>query len=1113
MAQVATAYVEVRPDLSNFSKFLKMGLAGIHAEKDVDIKPDFTGFNAEVKARIKTMRVPKIEPKIEPKVNKRFSDRIFKGITGSLKDFGEKFNVGVVGRIFGGVFEGLSGVMTSIANLGGKTFETLGAQMVQMGGKFGQVGDSLQGLGAVMIKFGGPVSQVIALAIGLGVAGTVLVGIMGALSTALGLVLAIVIPLIAGVTALIAEFIALGGAISASLLILPGAILGAAAAFAPLMAVMNKFQALFEKTATAVGPLYVVMERLKNAIFAVISSGFVKAFGQFAGTVLPQLFVGIDKVAQAWNKLLLGVLKLASAPGVIKGLNAALAAGAKLVGFFADVIAQMGPSLVAFATAALPALTSILNDVKALVLFFGAWMKQMTKSEGATTLFTQVALFVRQVLLLFQKLAPLAGAVMSAVIGPATRFIGILGQISDKMTALFSTVGGQAVLKNFFDSMNSVVSILGDLLVNSIIPAVLEFGDIITKALAAAAPLAQQFVNVLMSLLRNVLPGVVQFLSKMTAALADPQVQTAVAELGVAIGDLISAMGDPNTILVFVQALSLIADVATLVVGLINQMAPAIRVMLAAYKLATGDIKGLSADMASAVSSKYKNIDDANGRLGTSWKNLAKSGNASFDSVAAGVTGFANANAWQIIIDNANAASAAIGTMGRNAFEAAQLQGEKELGRFRAKQSAANARRATKPKIDTSGLSSAWSTGWNTAIDTSLGKAKTSTSKKINKFLTNLKPTITALNVMDFIKAPKSYDTGREIARYLAKGITSGSKNIARATDIIYKANKTNLDNLAKVVKDFAGDTKKYSAAIPDFGKKLKGMTSVSQLNDYFNNWKQHWSDLLDEIVNFKKSVVDALTPHKNLTGVFGYFPTPAEVKTRLDMVLAQTKQFTDGIAALQAKGLDPQLAREWLQAGVEGAGNMVQGLQSATGAEISAINDTYNNIGNLANTVAEQQAIAWKGVGEDTVRGYITGIEEMQGEVTKTMTTMLTNALKAAKNSLGIKSPSTVFAGIGNDTMAGYIVGINDMASATLGTVSDMYGAVADVPPATLATPQVKPALAHTGTLGQMAAANTDVNVKVYIGDRELTDMVRVVLDNADSTRARALYAGRRGG
>lgn len=1109
MARVATAYVEVRPDLTGFGTALKAELARFNPTKKIDIEANTSTLgNAVKKETAKISKKAKIEVKVD--YDKTALSRISK----AFRHFGDESRVGIVGRLFGTTFSAIAGLMESVAKTGGQAFEKLGKSMMDAGGALGPLGEGMVKLGAGIAGNAASMGNLIGILVGLGAVASVSVIIVGALSTAMAAVLAIVIPLVAAVTALIAEFIALGAAISASLLVLPGAIAGATAAFGPLVAVMDKLQALFQKTAKAVGPLYEVTERLRNAIFAVISSDFVKTFQRFATQVLPKLFVGIDKVAQAWNKFFLTLFKLAEVPGFIDNVNKALAAGASLVNLMAEAVATLAPPLLEFAAAALPALKAIGSDILIMVRYIASWLSEMTKGPGAVNLFAQIAGHIHSVMELFKAILPLAGTFMSIAIGPATQFVDIVTQIVTALNDMFSTVGGTMALHNFFVSMNTIVAQLGQLFID-IVPSIMEFGDMIREAMVAARPLTEAFLNVMMSLLRNALPGVIRFMQIMANALSDPGVMIAIEELGTSIGQLFSVLGDTNAVMAFVQALSLIVDLATGLIWLINKLASATSVLLAAYKIATGNISGAVSDMAAVVNRKSDEVGAKSVALGTTWQNLSKSGNTSFDNLASGVTSFANANAWQTIIDNANAASAAIGTMGRNAFEAAQLQDEKKLGRaWRAQQSQAKAKKASKPKIDTGSLSKDWMAGWNTAVDTSIKTASASTSKAWKKFITNIKPTLKALNVMDFVKAPKSYDTGKEIAAYLAKGITSGAKNIKKATDIIYKANKANLDKLASTVKDFASDTKKYAGAIPDFQAKLKKMTTVGQLNDYLAGWHTYWKNMLDEIVEFKANVVQALTPRKNLTGIFGYFPTPAEVKARLDLMYTQMKKFSDGIANLQKLGLDPGLAREWLQAGIEGAGNLVQGLQGASKDQIKAINDSYTKIGTEADKIAESQAVTWKGVGQSTVEGYIKGIEEMQGEVAKTMTKMLTDALAAAKKSLGIKSPSTVFADIGVNTMLGYVEGINSMASETLGTVSDMYGAVAAVDPATLTPQMVKPSLAHTGTLGAVAAnAQPEVNVRVYIGDRELTDMVRVVLENADSTRARALYAGRRGG
>lgn len=273
---------------------------------------------------------------------------------------------------------------------------------------------------------------------------------------------------------------------------------------------------------------------------------------------------------------------------------------------------------------------------------------------------------------------------------------------------------------------------------------------------------------------------------------------------------------------------------------------------------------------------------------------------------------------------------------------------------------------------------------------------------------------------------------------------------------------------------------------------------------------------LLEQIRDFKKSAFDTLTSNRTLVNYFGFIPTPGEVKQQLDNQLANLREFTNGLIALQKQGLDPELAKAWLLAGPETAGNLVKGLQDATPEEIAAMNATFNQIGTTATSQTKLISDKAFGLGEAQVLGYIAGIKANQDAAVKAFNDIVAAQIKAVKKALGIKSPSAVFDALGVNTVAGYIEGIQSKQDATVAAVEGLYSAVTDVAAAKLVpnTP-VAPRYAPSGAT--LNAANTTLspafNVHVYVGDKELTDIIQVQIDQTDETSARDLLAGRRGG
>ncbi|MFG2404285.1 phage tail tape measure protein [Streptomyces brevispora] len=69
-------------------------------------------------------------------------------------------------------------------------------------------------------------------------------------------------------------------------------------------------------------------------------------------------------------------------------------------------------------------------------------------------------------------------------------------------------------------------------------------------------------------------------------------------------------------------------------------------------------------------------------------------------------------------------------------------------------------------------------------------------------------------------------------------------------------------------------------------------------------------------------------------------------------------------------------------------------------------------------------------GDGRDLIRGMINGILAMAGPLVSATTMVMRQAVDAARNTLGIHSPSTVLAAIGRDTGRGFIIGLTGTAA-----------------------------------------------------------------------------------
>jgi hypothetical protein len=134
--------------------------------------------------------------------------------------------------------------------------------------------------------------------------------------------------------------------------------------------------------------------------------------------------------------------------------------------------------------------------------------------------------------------------------------------------------------------------------------------------------------------------------------------------------------------------------------------------------------------------------------------------------------------------------------------------------------------------------------------------------------------------------------------------------------------------------------------------------------------------------------------------------------------------------------------------------------------------------------------------IGKDLVDGLVLGIQNREWWLSRTLTNMAGQIVAAMKQALGIKSPSSVFASIGYDTVLGYVKGLAQGAGLVQSQLDTIGG--------------LRPSYAAAGAFGTGAGV-PNVGVQVFIGDKELTQIIDSRVSVNDEASARALVSGRR--
>ena len=162
--------------------------------------------------------------------------------------------------------------------------------------------------------------------------------------------------------------------------------------------------------------------------------------------------------------------------------------------------------------------------------------------------------------------------------------------------------------------------------------------------------------------------------------------------------------------------------------------------------------------------------------------------------------------------------------------------------------------------------------------------------------------------------------------------------------------------------------------------------------------------------------------------------------------------------------------------------------------------------VGNLRSTLYN--------AGVDLVRGFIGGITAWATRAADAARTVVNGAINAAKNALGIRSPSRVFQEIGVDTLRGLAEGLahTQLVDQAMAGVIDrvrLPGVEMVGDGASLARSVRVGAAPAPAPLEVAGERPMNFEVRVYVGDREITDIVRTEINEHDRALDRRVTAG----
>ena len=125
----------------------------------------------------------------------------------------------------------------------------------------------------------------------------------------------------------------------------------------------------------------------------------------------------------------------------------------------------------------------------------------------------------------------------------------------------------------------------------------------------------------------------------------------------------------------------------------------------------------------------------------------------------------------------------------------------------------------------------------------------------------------------------------------------------------------------------------------------------------------------------------------------------------------------------------------EWVSAGK----NLVSGIVSGISDTVGGIKNKFVNAVDSAKTAVVGKVSEWVSAGKDLVNGLISGVGAKASALVEKAKGVVNSAIRAAKNLLGIKSPSRVFMEIGRYVDEGFIVGMQSYAGRVVDATEDL--------------------------------------------------------------------------
>lgn len=220
--------------------------------------------------------------------------------------------------------------------------------------------------------------------------------------------------------------------------------------------------------------------------------------------------------------------------------------------------------------------------------------------------------------------------------------------------------------------------------------------------------------------------------------------------------------------------------------------------------------------------------------------------------------------------------------------------------------------------------------------------------------------------------------------------------------------------------------------------------------------------------------------------------PTAERIIAALTTVQDAAASFDTNLQRLRDAGLSQDALDQLIAKGPEAAGATALAILEGGAAAIAQINTLQASIASSGLSIQAKSSQTMYDVGVAAQQGLIAGLESQMSVLAEKMEGIAKTMVKAIRKALKIKSPSRVMEGLGEFSGIGFAQGLDSTTRAVAAASNSLSSAALISTPA-YADPSVASIAARRAARAVAPAGGSMGEIRVFIGDRELTDIVRV--------------------